>query len=67
MADYPSAPQSVSGLDTSGQFHIGSGVTIGSDGGYIRIMAAGHAVRATPESLACLILNRYFPADQIQA
>jgi hypothetical protein len=66
MGDYPQAPKSAVGLDTSGQFHIGSGVTIGADAGYIRIFSGGSFVRVSSDSLVCLINDRYFPSQQVQ-
>jgi hypothetical protein len=67
MGDYPQAPICQAGLDTSGQFHIGNGITIGAEAGYIRIFSSGASVRVTSDSLACLINGRYFQNDQIQA
>jgi hypothetical protein len=60
----PQPPQTYSGLDTSGQFHIGDKIMLGADGGYIRVTCTktGQTVRVTGESLTNLIAGRYFPS-----
>jgi hypothetical protein len=60
----PQPPQTYSGLDTSGQFHIGDKIMLGADAGYVRVTCtkSGQAVRVTGESLSNLIAERYFPS-----
>jgi hypothetical protein len=67
MPSNPVPPSTVAGLDTNGQFHIGSGITLGVAGPHIRIMCAqgGRSVIVTGESLACMINARYFQSEQI--
>jgi hypothetical protein len=69
MSAYPLPPQCVSGLDTSGQFHIGDGITLAVDGPYIRILCGKTRafVTVTGESIANTLEQRYFPSGQLIA
>jgi hypothetical protein len=69
MSNYPQPPQCVSGLDTSGQFHIGDGITLAVDGPYIRILCGKTRafVTVTGESIANTLERQYFGGDHVIA